>query len=150
MPRSFGGSVDFLDRFWRKIDQCGPNDCWRWTAIRNEQDYGVANGSGGLAHRVAWMLTHSLPLTRDQCILHTCDIPACCNPGHLRRGTQVENVEDMHRKGRGYRQNESHCPHGHEWTPENTSYNIKKKYTQCRECHRIGNRVTGPTLTTAP
>ena len=26
---------------------------------------------------------------------HTCDNPVCCNPAHLYRGTQRQNVDDM-------------------------------------------------------
>jgi DNA invertase Pin-like site-specific DNA recombinase len=33
-------------------------------------------------------------------VLHSCDNPPCCNPHHLRSGTQLENVQDMHAKGR--------------------------------------------------
>ena len=32
--------------------------------------------------------------------MHTCDNPECCNPAHLRIGTQRENIADMHTKGR--------------------------------------------------
>jgi len=33
--------------------------------------------------------------------MHTCDNKVCCNPSHLRLGTQTENVADMVQKGRG-------------------------------------------------
>lgn len=32
--------------------------------------------------------------------MHTCDNPPCCNPAHLRCGTQKENIEDKYTKGR--------------------------------------------------
>lgn len=32
--------------------------------------------------------------------LHSCDNPPCCNPRHLRWGTQLDNVADMHSKRR--------------------------------------------------
>ena len=32
--------------------------------------------------------------------MHICDNRLCCNPAHLRLGTQAENVKDMRDKGR--------------------------------------------------
>jgi hypothetical protein len=34
----------------------------------------------------------------DTC--HSCDDPPCCNPGHLRFATRLENVADMYERGR--------------------------------------------------
>ncbi len=31
---------------------------------------------------------------------HTCDNPPCCNPEHLRGGTQRQNMNDARRRGR--------------------------------------------------
>ncbi len=33
-------------------------------------------------------------------VLHGCDNPPCCNPAHLRLGTQAENIADCIRRNR--------------------------------------------------
>jgi Autographiviridae endonuclease len=40
------------------------------------------------------------PLSEEQMALHRCDHRWCCNPLHLFRGTQLDNIHDMDRKGR--------------------------------------------------
>jgi hypothetical protein len=43
-------------------------------------------------------------------VLHSCDNPACINIKHLSAGTQLENVQDMHAKGRArYLRGEANC-----------------------------------------
>lgn len=45
------------------------------------------------------MLKHGvIPL--GLCVLHLCDCCLCVRPGHLRLGTQRENIDDMVNKGR--------------------------------------------------
>lgn len=97
------------DRFWSKVDKSG--DCWTWTAGRSSLNYGrfQINEKGWrngrpvqkhvIAHRLAWELTHG-PVSDDLVVMHICDNPPCCNPAHLRPGTQGENVRDCAGKGR--------------------------------------------------
>ncbi len=42
-------------------------------------------------------------------ILHKCDVPGCVNPNHLFEGTQLENMQDMRRKGREYKVKGESC-----------------------------------------
>lgn len=96
----------FVERFWKRVRIGEADECWEWTAYRRKEGYGKvgvtfgkANSKTLNAHRIAYLLYHGeLPLRLS--VLHTCDNPPCCNPTHLFLGTQAENLEDMHRKGR--------------------------------------------------
>lgn len=77
-----------------------PDACWLWTGTR-VGGYGVlrVRGRGLKAHRIAYALAHGS--LQGLCVLHRCDVPACCNPHHLFLGTAADNNADMWRKGRG-------------------------------------------------
>ncbi len=130
-----------LARFWTRVDKRGPDDCWHWTGS-NSGGYGVYAifGAAVRAHRVSWFLEHGhLPDDLDidhQC--HnldkacpggpTCPHRACVNPAHLRSATRAVNL----RAGRG-NPSRTHCPQGHEYTPENT-YVSPRNQRSCKKC----------------
>lgn len=91
----------------------GPDACWPWTKSRKKTksagvvfDYGqIGVTIDGrirmkLTHRVAYELHHGVDLTPDQCVLHRCDNPPCCNPAHLFLGDRKANSDDKIAKGR--------------------------------------------------
>jgi hypothetical protein len=98
--------------FWSKVDQSGgPAACWPWTLSRTGTGYGQVNmgkshGPSLRAHRVAFQLANGeIPAggkdgKHGVVVLHTCDNRLCCNPKHLRTGTQADNVRDAFAKGR--------------------------------------------------
>lgn len=48
-------------------------------------------------------------LSPETAVCHQCDVPACCNPGHLFLDTKAGNIHDMDSKGRrGSRRGEDH------------------------------------------
>lgn len=76
-------------------------------------------------------------------ILHIRECPNknCWNPNHLYEGTHRDNVLDSVAIGtHNFVQPEritTHCPQGHEYTPENTAINSNSGKKYCKQCNRI-------------
>jgi hypothetical protein len=82
-------------------------ECLLWSGAKDDKGdngYGVMkfNGKKLKAHRVSYELHHG-PIPPGMLVMHTCDVRACCNPEHLRLGTNDENMADMKNKGRAAR-----------------------------------------------
>jgi hypothetical protein len=77
-------------------------DCWLWQGALNGHGYGQIGirGSFTRVHRAVWQDTNG-PIPAGMVVMHTCDVRHCCNPDHIRMGTQTENIHDMVLKGRG-------------------------------------------------
>jgi hypothetical protein len=77
------------------------DECWPWTrGIKNR--YGVFGklGRQRYAHRAAYEIHHSVTLTSEDVVRHTCDNPPCCNPNHLVLGTHADNIQDARDRDR--------------------------------------------------
>jgi hypothetical protein len=94
--------MDFVTKFWSKVDRRGADECWLWLgghtpagypAIwRDTRNYG--------AHRIALEFALGRALDNGMQACHRCDNPGCVNPQHLFEGTVKENRRDMFNKGR--------------------------------------------------
>lgn len=94
-----------VDRFWSKVDRSGgPEACWPFTGSINVQHgYGQfrLGKQVARAHRVAVVLGDPpREIPAGMYVLHSCDNPRCCNPAHLRVGTQSENNKDQYARYR--------------------------------------------------
>lgn len=89
-----------IARVESKVDRTGV--CHLWTAAKHKSGYGVIglNGKQVLAHRLAFEIEHGQGSAEGHCVLHRCDVRACCNPAHLWLGTHADNTADMFAKGR--------------------------------------------------
>lgn len=95
-----------MRRFWAKVDKApghGPKgECWHWTARVDGHGYGEIKVAGRYkkAHRLALFGPADLENPLFAC--HHCDNPQCVRPDHLFPGESIDNVRDMHAKGRAY------------------------------------------------
>lgn len=79
----------------------GPDACWLWTGPLDQKGYGQVRFRDRRyrAHRLAYEVAHG-PVPDGLGVLHSCDTPRCCNPAHLRAGTQADNGADASERGR--------------------------------------------------
>lgn len=74
-------------------------------------------------------------------VLHRNDNPRDNRVENLRWGTASENSKDITRNGNNPNGNKTHCPAGHEYTPDNTyiQEKINTRSRICRSCMRISD-----------
>lgn len=124
--------------------------CWLWTSTLDSDGYGKTkrNGIVGMAHRISYEEFVG-PIPDGLQIDHLCHDPAhcalgvscphrrCINPAHLEPTTAAVNIA---RGGGRAAKNavKTHCPYGHEYTPENTYRCYGQRH--CIECGRRRSR----------
>ena len=118
------------------------NSCWipKLTSRRDGYTYASICGRIFLLHRVSYSVYYkvSLDYLENKLVLHKCNRRDCFNPEHLYIGTQKDNMQDCLKAGHNINKNTTHCPKGHEYTPENTRVCRGKRY--CRKCGKETSR----------
>ena len=133
-----------------------PNSgCWLWTANISGAGYGKykAERRSCLAHRTAYELVKG-PIPTGLQIDHLCRVRCCINPDHLeavtisvnqRRGLSPAKIREQHKAVAMRQRAKTHCPHGHEYTPENlitrTSPPYRRPSRMCRICENANQRL---------
>ena len=123
---------DNFNQKFRKESRGYLTPCWTWTAYANKGGYGVFAalahyGRSVLAHRFIFEhLYGSVPDGLD--LDHLCRTRNCVNPDHLEVVTRQENLL------RGTYARITHCPQGHPYDVENTSYT--EGHRRCKTCNR--------------
>lgn len=93
------------DRLHEQLMPITETGCWIFLGTVDSEGYGRL-GSGGRhgkvvrAHRASYELHHGA-IPPGMVVLHACDVTGCCNPDHLRLGSQDDNMKDMVNKKRG-------------------------------------------------
>lgn len=120
--------------------------CWMWIGRLDKDGYPVFRPTPKdpeqRGYRVSYALRHGdIPegmqldhtchtkaVARGQCVGGICLHRRCVNPDHLEPVTGSENTFRSDHAERKV----THCPQGHEYTPENTIVRGGKRY--CRTC----------------
>jgi hypothetical protein len=132
---------DVLDRFVAKVN-IAESGCWEWTGWTNGAAYGkfYAGKSEPKAYAHRWLYERVVgPIPEGLTIDHLCRNTMCVNPDHLDVVSQAVNIArgTALERAIAFQRSKTHCPAGHEYTPENT-YMARNRATTARMCRACG------------
>jgi len=147
-----------LERFNQSYELDEESGCWRWKKSIDAKGYAVMKIHQVSVKMHRWSYEHFIgPIPTEETVDHVChndDVSCaggteclhrrCVNPAHLDLCSSVENS----RRGKSRRWHvdkgikPSHCPRGHEFTPDNTvAYGPDGRYRICRTCNNARSLV---------
>lgn len=150
--KSFKGkrNTDVKERFWSKVSIKSPNECWNYRGYKDRDGYGNfwTRDTYIKAHRFAYELHYKCKIPAEKLILHNCDNPSCCNPYHLRIGTQSDNLRDRSIRNKVYSKK---CMNNAKLTEENVKRAIKLYNTSSYSYAKLGRifEVSGEVMSRA-
>lgn len=110
--------------------------CWLWQRYIDHSGYGrfTIKGDRAYAHRISYEHWVNSPIQGE--VDHLCRIRSCVNPEHLEDVSHAENLRRAPAQISTINSQKTHCPHGHEYTPENTIFrkNAWGGARRCRQC----------------
>lgn len=85
--------------FWKYVKKT--DGCWLWTGWLLNSGYGETTWHLRkiTVHRLSYILANG-PIPKGKLVLHSCHVPTCVNPAHLRLGTDQDNMNDKVAAGR--------------------------------------------------
>lgn len=94
--------IDFFERYGHLIIPEPNTGCHIWLGALHSAGYGQINRDGKVlyVHRCSYECVHGVGSLDGLMGRHRCDFPPCCNPDHILKGTQLDNMHDMIRRGR--------------------------------------------------
>ena len=129
IPQTSVGFESLPLRFRNRIHIDSDTGCWLWAGSKKRRKRGAHGqvwflGKMRTIHRVVFELLIG-PVPTGLQLHHKCQVQHCCNPDHLKVLTALAHKQQHHK---------THCPRGHELTPENTA--ICGQRRACRICSR--------------
>ncbi len=131
-------NVLFIDRLMKK-STTNEQECLLIHTSLDEDGYYIASYRGKTVkgYRKAFEIKKG-KIPEGMVLDHLCRNRNCWNPDHLEVVTAIENI----RRGINANRNKTYCPHGHQYTPENTQYE-KKGSRHCKTCQKLTNQKLG-------
>lgn len=127
-------------RFFCNVSRGSDDECWEWVGEKNRNGYGAfrVSGKNFPAHRFS-LLISGVELIPGLVCDHLCRNRACVNPRHIRQVTQRENTFAAGSVATAkLNAMKTHCPKGHEYSPENTY--TGNGHRNCRLCENKRRR----------
>jgi hypothetical protein len=130
--------------------------CWEWTGALNPEGYGILTYVAISpypirAHRLSYELSVG-PIPDNMHVHHVCENRRCVNPAHLMAVDAREHIVNLTPGSASYKASRvTHCPHGHEYTPENTWIDGKRDWpasasSAIRTCCRNASRCIAKSI----